>query len=371
MGTTAQKLQRVLDTKEGLKDTINTYLGQDITSAIPFKDYETYIKNFYGELPKTSYAEGSNITLSNTLKGKLDFEDGIVGYGDTSQNSTQGYNIFNPSITGVGTYYCTASISSDNIVSLKATHDGEIFFGNALPTGNNYTASAGIKIPIKPSTTYRVSVENQDMTRVFVTQLNDSDVSLGFTQASPTFTTQANAKYIVVRYGVYTAVNNQTYSTKIWIYEGSTEKPYEPYTGGIPAPNPSYPQDIEVVRGKNLIKEVKNSGVTTAYSGIIYLDIANDIQANTTYTLSFIGTNGYKVYLNENLSSAQWITCTGSTQSITFTTNSNIDKTNSGQYSTSVGGWVIFKNQTGNTETPNFTNVQLEKRKCSYFLSTL
>ena len=72
MGTTAQKLQRVLDTKEGLKDTINTYLGQDITSAIPFKDYETYIKNFYGVLPKTSYAEGSNITLSNCLKGKLD-----------------------------------------------------------------------------------------------------------------------------------------------------------------------------------------------------------------------------------------------------------------------------------------------------------
>ena len=88
MGTTAQKLQRVLDTKEGLKDTINTYLGQDITSAIPFKDYETYIKNFYNSLPKTDYEEGSNITLSNTLKGKLDFEDGIVGYGDTKQEES-------------------------------------------------------------------------------------------------------------------------------------------------------------------------------------------------------------------------------------------------------------------------------------------
>lgn len=40
----------------------------------------------YAKFPKTEYQEGSNITLSNTLKGKLDFENGKVGYGDTEQN---------------------------------------------------------------------------------------------------------------------------------------------------------------------------------------------------------------------------------------------------------------------------------------------
>ena len=72
--STVNKFKGAFKTKKGLKDTINTYLGQDITDAIPFKDYESYIKNFYGSLPKTDYAEGSNITLSNTLKGKLDFD---------------------------------------------------------------------------------------------------------------------------------------------------------------------------------------------------------------------------------------------------------------------------------------------------------
>ena len=46
------------------------------------------VDSIYNKFPKTSYAEGSNITLSNTLKGKLDFEDGIVGYGQTSQEGT-------------------------------------------------------------------------------------------------------------------------------------------------------------------------------------------------------------------------------------------------------------------------------------------
>ena len=42
----------------------------------------------YAKFPKTDYAEGSNITLSNTLKGKIDFENDIVGYGQTSQEGT-------------------------------------------------------------------------------------------------------------------------------------------------------------------------------------------------------------------------------------------------------------------------------------------
>ena len=42
----------------------------------------------YAKFPKTDYAEGSNITLSNTLKGKLDFDNDIVGYGQTSQEGT-------------------------------------------------------------------------------------------------------------------------------------------------------------------------------------------------------------------------------------------------------------------------------------------
>ena len=43
------------------------------------------VDSIYDKFPKTSYAEGTEITLSNTLKGKLDFENDIVGYGDTTQ----------------------------------------------------------------------------------------------------------------------------------------------------------------------------------------------------------------------------------------------------------------------------------------------
>lgn len=87
MGTTSQKLTYLNDTKGLLKQKINN-LGGDITDETTFRQYADKLQNVYDILPKTDYEEGSNITLSNTLKGKLDFENGIVGYGQTSQEGT-------------------------------------------------------------------------------------------------------------------------------------------------------------------------------------------------------------------------------------------------------------------------------------------
>ena len=225
MGTIAQKIARSLDTKEGLKNTINTYLGQDITSAIPFKDYETYIKNFYGELPKTDYAEGSNITLSNTLKGKLDFEDDIVGYGDTQQNGTPTPStpITINSVTGNQ----DVVVSGKNLLDVSKNTNGYVLSN----TGElNATANFCVSdyIPVQPnteySTSYNIVASGQDnVMRVGLYDSSKTFISRPTSANNPyAFTTPSNCYFIRLSYH-YASKEN------IMLEEGSTATDYEPY----------------------------------------------------------------------------------------------------------------------------------------------
>ena len=83
-----------------------------------------------------------------------------------------------------------------------------------------------------------------------------------------TFTTPQNTSYIRMK------SSNTAFSDEIMLNEGTTALPYEKYTGGIPAPNPSYPMEIKKTvvsevktHWKNLLncyalKELTNNGVT-------------------------------------------------------------------------------------------------------------
>ena len=114
-------------------------------------------KQIYAKFPKTPYAEGSNITLENCLKGKLDYEDDKVGYGDTKQEGeptpttpipiqvvtgeqevvVRGKNLFDNSNIKASTYICPCKIGDIFVMSFKGyastnnsrislrTYDGE------------------------------------------------------------------------------------------------------------------------------------------------------------------------------------------------------------------------------------------------------
>ena len=75
--------------------------------------------------------------------------------------------------------------------------------------------------------------------------------------------------------------------TNIQIESGSTPTTYEPYVGGIPAPSPDYPQDVNVVTGEQTIgihgKNLFDTYSTTVYapSGT-YGDVSNNNGVITT-----------------------------------------------------------------------------------------
>ena len=94
MGTTSEKLTYLNGTKQLLKQKINN-LGGSIDEQTTFRQYANQLQNVYDNLPKTEYQEGTEVNLGKTIKGKLDYENGVVGIGDTSQKSYEGYNELN------------------------------------------------------------------------------------------------------------------------------------------------------------------------------------------------------------------------------------------------------------------------------------
>lgn len=146
-------IQNVQNAYNGLNN-----LGATIPQDKTIENIKSCLDEIYDNLPKTEYQEGSSITLENTLKGKLDFEDGIVGIGDISQKSYQGYNLCEakmPTTTatqgitftnnGDGTYTVSGTNSSEAAVTFRINQSTQIGGDNLQNyEDGTYTLDLGI-----------------------------------------------------------------------------------------------------------------------------------------------------------------------------------------------------------------------------------
>ena len=141
--------------------------------------------------------------------------------------------------------------------------------------------------------------------------------------------TQAMLDSNVVFYG---GDNKSATISNIQIEEGTSATSYEPYVGGIPSPNPSFPQNVEVVTGENSIvvsnknmfditKLVMTSNTTISGNKLIlegtteYHSTANDnhlkdfapqLEVGQTYTLTFDTTYTSKNYIYLRGAQSNW-----------------------------------------------------------------
>ena len=175
--------------------------------------------------------EGTSISLNNTLEGKMK----IDLKGNTSQESTTGKNKLplpqndTTTINGItykvdrekGTITANGTATANaNLLLLKTYNTNEEdYFVSGCPSGGG-------------NSTYTIYTQgnNDNGNGVIVNTSNG---------------------YIGVRvYRGYTANNVVFYPM---LEKGSSKTTFEKYTGGNPAPNPDYPQDIHVVSGDNSI----------------------------------------------------------------------------------------------------------------------
>ena len=108
------------------------------------------------------------------------------------------------------------------------------------------------------------------------------------------------ANYIKMLIGINKNIDINYNNVEVTLFKGTGVKPFEPYTGGIPAPNPDYPQEMTSVtgnieikqNGKNLFDGIIENGGINAENGEL---VVNDnrrrsknfikVKPNTNYTI--------------------------------------------------------------------------------------
>lgn len=334
-----------------------TKLATDITSAY------TSIENKGGTIPsdkntnnlatainsieviEPAIAEGDSLSLINTKAMPV---DSIVAKGKTQQFTTTGKNKCN--LLGTPISGVTFSESEIHITGTYSSNQWQGFTSILLPPGT-YTLSFIADFEIT-NNTY---------------MLFNGTSTVSTNKATITLTEETNASIgLVISSGTY---NNNV--IKVQIESGASVTSYEPYTAGV-SPNPSYPQEIKNVKGKNLFDKtnpnlfnsyiVVNGNIILPSDGgdknnCIYIPCA----ANTTYTVQKkIGQRFGVAYTYDT--PAQGVSAYGaisqpSEKYITITTDSNAK-------------FLVVYVRNGNvsgelTLEEALNSIQIEERKCS------
>lgn len=212
----------------------NNYFTNTVEQT--YFDYWFFRKLIERTTPKSYQGEGTNFQLKVTKDETL---VEVKSKGNTTQQTYTGKNEF-----GVTTYTdhgITGTVNVDGSYTIlgKATGTGGYiaFKQNNILTSGTYTMTLSKPLPF------------------LITYSLAQNVEFRFPAGTTSVTTTLSQSYSTASLYVKTEVDEEYDETlNIQIVSGSTsDYDFEPYVGGIPAPNPNYPQDINVVTGTQTV----------------------------------------------------------------------------------------------------------------------
>jgi len=284
---------RISSMEEHIKESYQELkgIGLDITGFDKnLENIPRVIDNYWETLPKVS-GNGTNITLDNTKEGKMKIEL----KGDTSQYTTTGLNLqkYNPRTTGTDRVYTCSNNGQISITgSVNSITDYAI-----NQSGNEMSLEAGTYIVKVVGDLGGVTKLTKNIGGTTTDMVLDSNQEATFT-----LDTASNVRTLIH------VIANVTYNSNFYVTCAKDTATTERYTGGIPSPSPSFPQDIEVVTetqyinisNKNLFDKItsetnKRIAVSTGgsynkadYSISKYIEVTANIDyALTTGTTSY------------------------------------------------------------------------------------
>jgi hypothetical protein len=280
VGTTSDKLTYLNITKTKIKDAINL-ANTNITNET-FRQYESKIKQAlintmndkwgtWANFEKVT-GTGETLTLNNTAEApmKIDLK------GNTSQYSTTGKNMLKIKYTvdrGI-----TTTINNDGSIKASGTATDTLAY---LDTGENVSLKAGkyyLSLASAISVNLRLFLYNGG------TQIGTMTLNAGGTTTSTT-TTQTITSYSLIIYGLTTNTNYNIILKPQLEKNDSSATSWEPYTNGA-SPNPTYPQDVNVVSGDNTIEVVGKNLLENTASSKTESDVIWTVNSDKTITVS-------------------------------------------------------------------------------------
>jgi len=240
---------------------------QDVENDINIPDLQERLQDAEKN-QLTGQASGQSIDLSDSADSRV---RSIELEGNSEQESTTGKNLFDKEAAAIRSG--TEKIVLDTGVRVKQTVDGQfkylaIKIGGSELLGKQVTF--GGKITPSASNVGCVYLYYGNQNNATVTPGNVSVIGSGDKSATITLLDEFPANCDTVWLLLYSNrdgtgnINDYIDYTDFMFVIGSALGEYEPYTGGIASPNPSYPQEIhstgdsgsvnEKVQNKNLAK---------------------------------------------------------------------------------------------------------------------
>jgi len=287
-------------------------------------------------------ATGTNVTLDNTSEAIFNKIDLL---GNTSQVSYSGQNLLpNNAITRTANGI-TFTKNSDGSITMNGTCTGnvDLYFVGNYDNYSDFGLTTG---------TYNLNgcTNGSEQTYMLFAVLRRNGNIYYYSSVN------ANGRVMIVETGdefrIFIRVFNGQVLNNITIYPqintGSTALPYIPYVGGIPSPNPNYPQDIHVVSGdntidicgKNLCPDNFTNGVFNNNTGLIqshdnnhisyenYIKVLPSTQYYIKHNHNFNGTGSTSIFeydKNKNFIQRQGFVGTNSTAFTTTATTQYIN----------------------------------------------
>lgn len=221
---------------------VGAYLRYLISARWGRPDHPLNREELYLSLIKTQFIPSgdpsSDIVIGGTAKAP--FVD-VKMYGDTFQQSYTGKNLL--SLQGIASPIgITGTVKDGSIVTVTGT----------VGSSASNNRIAGLAAPLSAGT-YTLTIDHP-CDHVINLTVGDAIFRLSAGETSKTAAITADTTSGGLFWGVTT---NTTYNEtfKLQLVAGSTpDYDYEPYVGGIVSPNPDYPQPIQTVTGRQVVK---------------------------------------------------------------------------------------------------------------------
>ena len=213
--------------------------------------------------------------------------------GDTSQQTYSGKNILPitpASSTGLTISY-DASTGEFSVSGTPTTQYNDISFYTpvSIAAGTVVTASRYITT-ISGSAVRLTQIGLRDSGSD-----NADDIDLVESDYK-TITTSKAITRVRVRLRLY-ANEACNFKVKVQLEIGNQSTSFEPYVGGIPSPNPSYPQDIQVVTGEQTVVVSDGSSNSQSYE----VNLGKNMLDSTVY---YSGTGAYSPSVGDTIPNA-------------------------------------------------------------------
>lgn len=313
--------------------------------------------------------EGTELVLENTAEAPFSQFD---LKGNTSQQTYSGKNLCN--------YTDAAYPVSKNGLVATLNSDGSITV-TGTPNANYVIFVSQNMIDIlEDGATYTISSDSYSAD--FYIDVVATRVGGG--NSYPANTRSGSASFTVNKstFSGYT-INIQTFTTASWgassktitrrfqLEKSSSASSFEPYVGGIPAPNPDYPQAVKTVTGENVVKISDGQGNEQSYE----VNLGKNLFDGETIN-AWLRENGTEVSSAGDRTSANYISVSPNTAYTIHGTNSTYlkftqfdsSKTSVSQQTTTAEtsltvttGATTAYVRIGWGNAANASNVQLEK----------